>query len=112
MINIAAIALVLSYFMLSWYRTNAFVEYMTLFKLTRFFNIAEYNELHKEGYGGVYVDYLAEYYSDKFFVRLLKCPICLSFWLGLFSSIFVGVYQGLLITPLVLLFYSIFNRAL
>lgn len=112
MTKLAVIALVLGYLMLIWYRTNAFVEYANLFKLARFFNVAEYNNLRNQGYDGLYIDYLSEYYSDKFFVRLLKCAICLSVWLGIFCSLFLDVYSGLIIAPLALFFYAIFNRAL
>ena len=97
---------------LIWYRTNAFAEYLNLFKLTQFFKIAEYNELQNQGYGGLYIDYLSEYYSDKFLVRLLKCPICVSFWIGAFSSLFLTVYSGAIVAPLALFFYAIFNRVL
>jgi hypothetical protein len=94
-----------------WLRTDAFVEYLQLFKLARFFHIAEYSRLHSEGYGGTYTDFLAEYYSDNFLVRLVVCPVCLSFWLGFFTTPWLGIY-GFIVSPLILFFYLIFNKLL
>jgi hypothetical protein len=105
-------AFVLSYIMLIWLRTNAFAEYMTLFKLSKYLKVDEYNKLQKEGFDGSYLEYLSAYYSDKFFVRLVKCPVCLSVWLGIFSSFFVGVGEAVLLAPLTLFFYTLFNRIL
>ena len=109
MFKIVSVALCLSYLLVVWLRTNAFVEYMQLCKLSRFFHIAEYSKLHSEGYGGNYVDFLAEYYSDKFAVRLLICPVCLSFWLGVLTLPWLGLC-GFNVSPLVLFFYLIFTK--
>jgi hypothetical protein len=112
MFNIAAIAIVLAYFMLVWFRTNAFVEYMNLLKLGRFLKVSEYNEIHSNGYGGNYVDFLVEYYNDYFLVRLSSCPVCVSFWLGLIVVFFSGSLSAFLAAPLMLFFYLLFNRML
>jgi hypothetical protein len=112
MYDILTIAFALSYLLLIWLKTNAFTEYMTLFRLGRFFHIAEFNQLYREGYGGVYVDFLGEYYSDSFLVRLVKCPICLSFWSGTAAAILHGSLEGILFPPLILLFYLLFNKML
>jgi hypothetical protein len=111
MLNIIGIAFLLSYLMVVWLKTNDFVEYMTLLKQEKF-HVAEYNKLHKEGYAGNYVDFLFEYYNDLFIVRLLSCPVCLSFWLGLVTAIFTGSLAGLLSAPLTLFFYLLFHRML
>jgi hypothetical protein len=112
MYDSAAVAFVLAYFMVIWLKTNAFIEYMTLFRLEIYFHIGEYNSLHKEGYGGNYVDFLFEYYRDSFLIRLLSCPVCLSFWLGAIAALFVPVVQAGLIASLTLFFYLVFNRLL
>jgi hypothetical protein len=112
MLQITGIALFFSYLMVVWLKTNAFVEYMTLFKQDSFFHVAEYNTLHKEGYAGIYTDFLFEYYNDSFIVRLVSCPVCLSFWLGLFSVILTGSTTGILAAPLILFFYLLFHRML
>jgi hypothetical protein len=110
--DIPVIAFTLSYIMLIWLRTNALAEYLTLFKLDRFLKVVEYNKLHSEGYDGSYLEFLSAYYSDKFIVRLVKCPVCISVWLGIFSSFFVGIKEALILAPLTLFFYTVFNRIL
>jgi hypothetical protein len=112
MFTVASVSLCLGYLMLVWLRTNAFVEYTTLLKMERFFHVAEYNELHKHGYGGNYVDFLVEYYNDNFFVRLSSCPVCLSFWLGAFSALALDSFSAIVGAPLILFFYLLFNKML
>lgn len=101
-----------SYFILIWLRTNAFVEYLTLFRLDNLFKVSEYNRLHKDGYGGNYIDFLMEYYNDNFMVRLIACPVCLSFWVGVANVLASGSVDALIVSPLILFFYLIFNRML
>ena len=108
----AAVSFLLSYLLLVWLRTNAFAEYMTLFRLDRFFHVIDYNNVHKEGYSGTYTDFLYEYYSESFIVRLLSCPICVSFWIGVVAVCVSFSFEAMIIGPLTLLFYTIFNRLL
>lgn len=112
MLNVAVISIIAGYFILIWLRTNAFAEYMLLFKLARFFKLEEYKKLHTDGYDGSYVDFISEYYKDYFIVRLLICPVCLSFWVGALSCFVFGEYSYFIIAPLSLLFYTLFNRLL
>jgi len=112
MIKVAAIALMSSYFILIWLRTNAFAEYLTLFRLDNLFKISEYNRLHKDGYGGNYIDFLIEYYNDSFMVRLTSCRVCLSFWIGIANVLVAGSVDTMIVAPLILFFYLIFNRML
>lgn len=112
MIQAASIALGLSYFLVVWLKTNAFVEYMHLFRMTRFFHVKDYLKIQADGYGGSYTEFLAEYYYESFFVRLIICPVCLSFWLAVLTSFFVGVSTAICIAPLVLFFYLLFNKLL
>ena len=110
--DIVSVAFLLSYCMLIWLHSNAFAEYLKLFKVDVFFKMDEYNKLHSEGYGDNYVTFLKEYYGDYFFVRLVSCPICLSFWLGLVTMPFFGISTGCLAAPLILFFYLVFNKML
>ena len=112
MLDVACIAFVLSYLLVVWLRTNAFAEYVQLFHMTRFFHVADYLRVQHDGYTGNYVDFLAEYYHESFFVRLLVCPVCLSFWLGVSSVSFIGLLHGLCVAPVVLFFYLLFNKLL
>ena len=112
MLPVASVSLVLAYLLLIWLKTNAFVEYMTLLGFGRFLHIDEYNDAQKEGYGGTYVDFLFTYYHDKFLVRLLACPVCVSFWLGISMILFFGTLAAFLGAPLILFFYLLFHRML
>jgi len=114
MFELVCISLALGYFLLVWLRTNAFTEYITLCGMSRILHISEYNKLHGEGYAGTYTDFLYEYYRDSFFVRLICCPVCLSFWLGLVAGLCVApqLVVALVSAPLILFFYLVFNRML
>ena len=70
-----------------WFKTNAFVEYINLFKLGGYFKVGEYTKLDT---GLSYPDFLKEFYNS-FFTRLISCPICTATWLGIFSSALFGV---------------------
>jgi hypothetical protein len=107
-----SIALVVAYFLLIWFRTDAVVEYCNLLKLSFLFKQKEYNELQLQGYGGNYIDFLHEYYKDYFLVRLFACPVCLSFWCGLTISLLTNNVFYFLIAPLALFFYTILNKLL
>lgn len=112
MLTIAAVSFTLGYMMLLWLKTDAFVEYMNLLRMGNCLHINEYNELHREGFGGNYVEFLLEYYRDKFFVRLATCPLCLSFWLGIISALYIDSITALLCAPLILFSYLLFNKML
>lgn len=112
MLSITSVALLLGYCMIVWLRTNAFAEYMILLGMSRFFKISEYEKIRNDGYGGSYIEFLFEYYQSSFFVRLLSCPVCVSFWLGSIAAIIRGSLTDLLIAPLSLFFYTVFNKLL
>jgi hypothetical protein len=112
MLTIAAVSFALGYLVLLWFRTDAFVEYMNLLKLSKWFRVNEYNELHRAGYSGNYPMFLSEYYKDKFFVRLATCPLCLSFWIGIVAALYIDSFGGLLCAPLTLFFYLLFTKML
>jgi hypothetical protein len=110
MLDLSVISALLGYFILIWRRTDAFVEYIRLFRLGYLFHVDEYFNVQKNGYDGNYADFLQEYYSDKFLVRLATCPICLSFWIGLFCFIFSQDLRAYICGPLSLFFYLLFNK--
>jgi len=65
-----------------WYRTEAFKEYLELFRLTRFFKVKEYIEYKKNISNIDYTEFLISKYNN-FFTRLISCPFCLNFWINL-----------------------------
>ena len=69
------------------YDTEAFVEYVKLFRLNKLFEIERY-EKYLDTYGeGDYWDYLA--FEKKTFLRkLLSCPFCVGFWMNVICFAF------------------------
>jgi len=74
-------------FLFFMYHTEAFVEYIKLFRLNKLFEIEKY-EKYLDTYGeGDYWDYLV--FDKKTFLRkLLSCPFCVSFWLNVICFAF------------------------
>lgn len=107
-LDVLGFSLLVSYVLVIWFKTNAFVEYLTLFKLSKFFYIFDYNKIVEHGYAGTYTEFLREYYHDYFFVRLTTCPICFGFWLSL-PFLFLSP-SNILVLPLGLFFYGLFNK--
>jgi hypothetical protein len=112
MLDTIVVSVALSYLLVVWFRTNAFSEYMTLFRLDRFFQISKYNELHSNGYDGSYSDFLYEYFKNFFIVRLVTCPVCVSFWLGVVVLLTHQNMYDVLVAPLTLFLYLVYNRLL
>lgn len=64
------------------YKTEAFVEYVKLFRLGKLFEIEEY-EKYLDTFGeGDYWTYLT-FKKRNFLRKLVSCPYCVSFWLNL-----------------------------
>ena len=69
------------------YNTDAFVEYVSLFRLKKIFNVDKYEE-HLRSYPlNSYWDYVL-YNRNNFVTKLISCPICVSVWgnLALFAA--------------------------
>ena len=95
------LAFLVSFALFAWSETDFFVEYCKLFGIWDLFKIKNYED-HKEsggdseealGFGASvsleavdisYLDYLLLKH-DSFFIRLITCPICLGFWLNIFT---------------------------
>lgn len=107
MIPVCIIALIL----LIWFRTDAWLEYCRLFKLDRISYYTDYDKKHKEDLTLTYLLYLRMYHN-RFFIRLITCPICLSVWLGIILSIFINIYLFPIYTIGGLIIYLIINKLL
>ena len=84
--------------LLVWFLSEAFVEYATLIGGARFFKILDYKEKQKAQASLDYHGYLLENHSS-FFIRLITCPLCLSFWVSLIVTFLVT--DSILIFPMV-----------
>lgn len=72
--------------LLMWFHTEAFIEYATLFSGNRFFHIDDFREKQKKDPMIDWITYL-QVNHDSFFIRLITCQLCLSFWLTLAACI-------------------------
>ena len=112
MFETVSVALFLGYLMHIWLDSDALVEYLNLFKQEHLFHVSDYNELHKQGYLGNYTQFLREYYGDSFLIRLSTCPLCLSFWLGVFEMAVLGKPEAIISAPLILFSYRLYIKML
>ena len=99
------LALSVAYLLLVWFKTNAFSEYMLLFlsflervfpnrflNFIDIFKIKKWRDSQKESLAVYdYLDYIKKSYSNRMLVKILTCPICLSFWISLFLCLAVNV---------------------
>ena len=101
-----------AYLMLVWYQTNAWVEYCKLLGIKWFLKMREYlsyvNE-YKTGIGKPgpedYLEYLQEKHGEKFWVKLVLCPVCLSLWGAICSIPFLGWKRVFAVAFLANIFY-------
>tara|TARA_Y100000004_G_C8690763_1_gene317338 strand:+ start:250 stop:597 length:348 start_codon:yes stop_codon:yes gene_type:complete len=64
------------------YKTDAFVEYVKLFRLEKVFEIDKYEKFLDTVGEGDYWTYLT-FEKRNFIRKLISCPYCVSFWLNL-----------------------------
>jgi len=83
-LNLIFNSLATAYILEVWFKTNALIEYAVILKLTNLFYINQYVEIQKNNYNENYISFLNEYHNC-FFVRLISCPTCLSFWFSFLS---------------------------
>jgi len=100
-----------TFFLVIWFETDAFVHYCKLFKLDLAFGVVEYEQdMSFEGMD--YLDYLRIKYPDSFIISLITCPMCISVWMSvafIFGSGVSYVYIAV-VNLLALLFYFIIKR--
>ena len=83
-----------------WFETNTFVEYVTLFNLSRYFAVDKYLTYKSQtNPKSSYLSYIRQNYNS-FFIRLVTCVPCLLFWIVLFSCL---IFKSLLFFPLIYL---------
>ena len=109
----------IAYLLLVWFETHAFGEYMELFRIDKFIPILKkYHKIRDQGSPLTFQEYLSQYYSKYFIVKILTCPVCLTPWLSLifcsllafYVSFKLGVFCLAPLAYLSLLFYKIQKR--
>lgn len=94
-----------------WFKTEAFIIYSKVFKLDTIFHINDW-ETYKttQDCSVSYIQYLKITYKTNFyknfFISLISCPICLSFWICLPSILLFGViYYPIIIISTLITYY-------
>jgi hypothetical protein len=86
----------LAFFLIVWFDTDAFFEYIKTLRLHKYGNgiwqIPEYEDCIKNDPDLSYVEFLNVKHNN-FFTRLLSCPLCLGFWVHIFISIVLGSFE-------------------
>lgn len=75
--------------MLVWFKSDAFIEYASLFGLKKLIKAQEYKDEKLENMYLTYPLFLKMKY-DKFIFRLIGCKLCFSVWWAAISSLFIS----------------------
>jgi hypothetical protein len=75
--------------LITWFKTEAFPEYLSVLGFKKLFYIREYKDSQKTEFAVNYPTFLL-CQKDCFLSRLISCPTCTSFWLAVFCSAVVG----------------------
>ena len=98
------------FILIIWFNTEAFVEYINVFKLN-WFKVKDYLIDKESDFTLTYHSYLLKYHNN-FLTKLITCPFCLNFWLILIGK-FIFDYSFLEIPTIYvtsLIIYFIFNK--
>lgn len=71
-----------------WFKTEVWYEYTKLFGLSRLSLEKEYEQEKQNDITIDYIKFLRKNWRDKFIIRLITCPICLSYWLSFLVCLF------------------------
>ena len=93
-----------------WFDTEAFVEYVKLFKLD-WFKVNNYLTEKESNFELTYHSYLM-YNHKNFFTKLITCPICLTTWLSIILSLFFtdSILNFSIIFVLSIIGYNIYKK--
>jgi hypothetical protein len=71
--------------LIAWFNTDMLVQYIKLFRLTRFTYVEEYEKELFENPDLTYLNF-AYFKEPSFINKLISCPYCVSFWVSSFCS--------------------------
>jgi|SRR5579862_6833376 len=84
--------------LLIWFKSDAFIEWGSLFGLENFLKVSEYKamKLNQLPLDINYPTFLKIKY-DNFIVNMLACPLCLSVWLSFIGSCMLFIFMPIII---------------
>jgi hypothetical protein len=86
--TICFIALIL----LVWFKTDAFVTYVSLFGVGDIIKSKEYKEKKKTTPFTLTYPIFLSMTFDNFGIKLISCAICMAFWLSIFFALLIGAF--------------------
>lgn len=103
-----------SFLIYIWSDTEAFIEYCSLMNVDLLYS-EEYLKRKKDIPSLDYLSFL-QFEKSSFLIRLVTCPVCLSFWLNAFSLIGfwatnISPYSFFVNAYCTVLFYYILKKA-
>jgi hypothetical protein len=110
-INLFAAALSACGLIVLWFDTSFLIDYLKLFRLTRFTYIEEYEKELFDNPDIKFLDF-AFIKEPNFLNKLLACLYCISFWMSAFCCLLAtgNILLAFACYPLTLFFYFIFKR--
>ena len=102
---------VVAMILILWFKTEVWYEYTKLMGLKRLSQEEKYEQEKQNDISIDYIKFLRKNWHNRFIVRLITCPICLSFWLSFlicFFSLNIHVFPVVFIGSLIL--YSLVWR--
>ena len=97
-------------FLFFLYDTEAFVEYVKLFRMNKLFEMDKY-EKYLDMVGGTYWEYLV-WEKPNFLRKLVSCPFCVSFWFNFGALYFHGSWVMLVLNFWLTLFLYLVLKTL
>ena len=113
MINLLVLSSIIAVLLLLWFKTEVWYEYTKLVGLGFLSRHKLYQDEKLNDVTMSYIKFLRKRYYRRFLIRMLTCPICVSFWLSIIIGILVG--NLLICAPIMiggLSLYGITNRLL
>ncbi len=83
-----------AFFLFIWFNTEAFLEYIKLFRLDSLFFIKEYEESKEVIEDLTYPSYLEINHKD-FFNKVLSCIFCFSVWVVFYTNVMLCIKFGI-----------------
>lgn len=65
-----------------WFKTEVWYEYTKMFGFQRLSLEKEYEQEKQNDITVDYIKFLRKNWHNRFIIRLITCPICLSYWLS------------------------------
>lgn len=105
------IIFIIALILIVWFRTDAWLEYTRLFGFNRLSFYKDFDNKQKEDVSLTYFQYL-KIYHNSFLIRLITCPICVAFWLGVIFASVTWFYMAPVYTISGLFVFLIIDRLL